>query len=217
MYEFIQGAIAGLNPAAVVIESGGVGYLIHISLNTFTALNGQKQARIFTHFIVRDDAHLLYGFAGKAERELFRNLLSVSGVGAATALMMLELFERIAGVPFTEFPGALFKSRVAAIAKVLSNIFREAPATVQPTLLPHSRRSLVYWNRRPRVPVDVVAWRQRTLEAEEFAAPIDSRVAMAAADADLAAWVRLHPHLHPADLERGESPMALLILWEVDH
>ncbi len=90
MYEFIQGAIAGLNPAAVVIESGGVGYLIHISLNTFTALNGQKEARVFTHFIVRDDAHLLYGFAGKAERELFRNLLSVSGVGAATALMMLS-------------------------------------------------------------------------------------------------------------------------------
>ena len=90
MYEFIQGAVAEINPAAVVIESGGVGYLIHISLNTYTAVSGQKQARIYTHLIVREDAHLLYGFAGKPERELFRNLLSVNGVGAATALMMLS-------------------------------------------------------------------------------------------------------------------------------
>ena len=60
----------------------------------------------------------------------------------ATALMMLELFERVAGVPFTEFPGALFKSRVAAIAKVLSNISREAPPTLQPPLLPQSRRGI---------------------------------------------------------------------------
>lgn len=90
MYEFIQGAVTEINPAAVVIETGGVGYLIHISLNTYTALNSQKQARIYTHFIVREDAHLLYGFAGKPERELFRNLLSVNGVGAATALMMLS-------------------------------------------------------------------------------------------------------------------------------
>ena len=90
MYEFISGEIAELNPAMVVLQTGGVGYSIHISLNTFSALNGQKQVRIYTHLIVREDAHLLYGFAGKAERELFRNLLSVSGVGAATALMMLS-------------------------------------------------------------------------------------------------------------------------------
>jgi len=90
MYEFISGEIAELNPAMVVLQTGGVGYSIHISLNTFSALNGQKQVKIYTHLIVREDAHLLYGFAGKAERELFRNLLSVSGVGAATALMMLS-------------------------------------------------------------------------------------------------------------------------------
>lgn len=90
MYEFLRGEIADLNPAQVVVDVGGVGYAVHISLNTFTALNGQKSTKIFTHQIVREDAHILYGFATTAERELFRNLLSVNGVGAATALMMLS-------------------------------------------------------------------------------------------------------------------------------
>jgi holliday junction DNA helicase RuvA len=90
MYEFIQGEIAELNPAFAVIQAGGVGYSVHISLNTFSALNGHQTARVFTHFIVREDAHLLYGFSTTSERELFRNLLSVNGVGASTALMMLS-------------------------------------------------------------------------------------------------------------------------------
>jgi Holliday junction DNA helicase RuvA len=90
MYEFIQGEVAALNPACLVLQSGGIGFSLHISLNTFSALNGLTTARVFTHFIVREDAHLLYGFATAAERELFRNLLSVNGVGAATALMMLS-------------------------------------------------------------------------------------------------------------------------------
>jgi len=90
MYEFIQGEIVELNPAIAVIQTGGIGFAIHISLNTYSALNGQKQVRIFTHLIVREDAQLLYGFATVAERELFRSLLSVNGVGASTALMMLS-------------------------------------------------------------------------------------------------------------------------------
>jgi Holliday junction DNA helicase RuvA len=90
MYEFIQGEIVELNPAFVVIQTGGIGYSIHISLNTFTALNKLSQAKVFTHFIVREDAHLLYGFTTISERELFRNLLSVNGVGASTALMMFS-------------------------------------------------------------------------------------------------------------------------------
>ena len=90
MYEFISGEIADLTPTLVVIETGGVGYAIHISLNTYSVLSSKKLARIFTHLIVREDAHILYGFATPQERELFRNLLSVNGVGAATALMMLS-------------------------------------------------------------------------------------------------------------------------------
>lgn len=90
MYEFIQGEIVELNPAYVVVQAGGIGYFIHISLNTFTAIGKQRETRLLLQQIVRDDAHLLYGFATQAERDLFRNLLSVTGVGAATALMMLS-------------------------------------------------------------------------------------------------------------------------------
>jgi len=90
MYEYIQGPVSQINPAQVVIETNGVGYAIHISLNTFSALHSLTEARVYTHLIVREDAHLLFGFATLQERELFRNLLSVNGVGAATAMMMLS-------------------------------------------------------------------------------------------------------------------------------
>ena len=90
MYEYIQGPVSQINPAQVVIETNGVGYAIHISLNTFSALHSLTEARVYTHLIVREDAHLLFGFATISERELFRSLLSVNGVGAATAMMMLS-------------------------------------------------------------------------------------------------------------------------------
>jgi Holliday junction DNA helicase RuvA len=90
MYEFIQGEIAELNPTLLILQCGGIGYSIHISLNTYSALHGLSASKLYVHFIVREDAHLLYGFATVSERELFRNLLSVNGVGAATALMMLS-------------------------------------------------------------------------------------------------------------------------------
>jgi Holliday junction DNA helicase RuvA len=90
MYEFIRGDIAGLKPASVVIEAGGVGFYINISLNTYSKINGLKNTSLLVHQVVRDDALILYGFADKSERDLFRDLISVNGVGAATAMMMLS-------------------------------------------------------------------------------------------------------------------------------
>lgn len=90
MYEFIRGTIIERNPASVVIETAGVGYLLNISLNTYTKLNQKSEALLYVHQVVREDAHLLFGFADKTERELFRNLISVNGVGANTANMMLS-------------------------------------------------------------------------------------------------------------------------------
>jgi Holliday junction DNA helicase RuvA len=90
MYEYIRGDVAGLKPASVVIEAGGVGYFINISLNTYSKINGMKNARLLIHQVVREDAHILYGFADDSERGLFRNLISVNGVGAGTAIMMLS-------------------------------------------------------------------------------------------------------------------------------
>lgn len=90
MYEFIRGAIAEINPASIIIETSGIGYFVNISLNTYSKLNGKKEARLLLHQVVRDDAHILYGFSDKSERDLFRNLISVNGVGTSTAIMMLS-------------------------------------------------------------------------------------------------------------------------------
>jgi holliday junction DNA helicase RuvA len=90
MYEYIRGSVAAINPASIVIDAAGVGYLANISLNTYTKINGKKEAQLLVHQVVREDAHVLYGFAEKRERDLFRNLISVSGVGAGTAMMMLS-------------------------------------------------------------------------------------------------------------------------------
>ena len=92
MYDYIKGDIAELNPAFVVLDAGGVGYCIHISLTTFTQLNGQKTARLFIYEAIREDAHLLYGFMNQAERQLFLLLISVSGIGANTARMIMSSY-----------------------------------------------------------------------------------------------------------------------------
>ena len=90
MYEYIKGTIAELSPARVVIEAAGVGYDIAISLQTYSEIEHLTEAKIYVHYVVREDAQLLYGFASKFERELFRHLLSVSGVGGNTARMILS-------------------------------------------------------------------------------------------------------------------------------
>lgn len=90
MYEFIFGKIIEITPAEVVIDTGSIGYFIHISLNTFSLINKKKEVKLFLHQVVREDAQMLFGFAEKSERELFRMLISVSGIGAGTAVMMFS-------------------------------------------------------------------------------------------------------------------------------
>ena len=94
MIEYIKGDLTDLTPALAVIEAGGVGYALNISLNTYPAIQGKKEAKLFVHESLvaggRDDSFTLYGFATKQERELYRMLISVSGVGANTARMMLS-------------------------------------------------------------------------------------------------------------------------------
>jgi Holliday junction DNA helicase, RuvA subunit len=96
MYEFIEGKIVELNPAYAVVQNGGLGYLVNISLNTYSQVfdhqknNAQEALKLFLHQVVREDAHLLFGFFSTKEREIFRHLISVSGIGANTARMMLS-------------------------------------------------------------------------------------------------------------------------------
>lgn len=93
MIEYIKGVLAELTPASVVIECGGIGYLLNISLSTFSSLEGVKETKLLVHEVIREDAHQLYGFATEQERVLFRALIGVSGVGANTARMILSSFQ----------------------------------------------------------------------------------------------------------------------------
>jgi Holliday junction DNA helicase RuvA len=103
MIEYIKGTIAELTPATVTIDTGGVAYLLNISINTYTGLQGQTETKLLVHENIREDAWSLYGFASERERELFRALIGVSGVGASTARVILsgfttaELEQTIAG------------------------------------------------------------------------------------------------------------------------
>lgn len=90
MYEYIEGPLIEKNPAYCVIDIAGVGYFIQISLTTFSQLDQHSRGKLYIHQVVREDAHLLFGFFSRQERELFRLLLSVSGIGANTARMMLS-------------------------------------------------------------------------------------------------------------------------------
>lgn len=92
MYDYIRGPIAELTPASVVIDASGVGYLLSISLQTYAQLSEAKEAKVYVHFIVREDAQLLYGFSTREERDVFRLLIGVSGVGGNTARMILSTF-----------------------------------------------------------------------------------------------------------------------------
>ncbi len=90
MITHIQGKLVEKNPTDVVIDCNGVGYLLNISLHTYSQIPDQESLKLFSHLIVKEDSHTLYGFSSLAEREIFKLLISVSGVGASTARTMLS-------------------------------------------------------------------------------------------------------------------------------
>jgi Holliday junction DNA helicase RuvA len=90
MINYIRGNITEINPASVTIETGGIGYFISISVNTFSKLDGKTDCKILIHEVIREDSHQIFGFADMEERDIFRLLISVSGIGANTARMMLS-------------------------------------------------------------------------------------------------------------------------------
>ncbi len=90
MFEYLKGKITDLAPTYVVLEAGAVGFHLHISLTTYTHIKEKEEVLLFVHHVIREDAHLLFGFYDRSERELFRQLLSVSGIGANTARLILS-------------------------------------------------------------------------------------------------------------------------------
>ena len=112
MYAYIDGKLTFKCPAYVVIETGGIGYHIHISLNTYSALKDQERCKLYTWLSVKEDSHTLYGFADEGERRLFLHLISVNGIGPNTGRMMLSSISPI------EIQEAIIKGDIDQIKRI---------------------------------------------------------------------------------------------------
>ena len=112
MYEFIEGEIIEKSPAQLVIKAGQIAYLLNITVNTYSKIGDQADGKFYLHHVQREDAQLLYGFADKEERELFRMLITVSGVGANTARLILS------SMTPSEIRNAILSGNVVALQNI---------------------------------------------------------------------------------------------------
>jgi Holliday junction DNA helicase RuvA len=112
MIDYIKGNVTQITPTFLTIETGGVGYFINISLTTFARLEGKSDYKILVHEVIREDSHQLFGFADKEERDIFRLLISVTGVGASTARMMLSSLS----------PGEIEKAIIGSDVNLLKSV-----------------------------------------------------------------------------------------------
>ena len=112
MIDYIKGAITRITPTYLNLETGGIGYFINISVNTFSKLEGKNEFKVLVHEVIREESHQLFGFADSEERDIFRLLISVTGVGASTARMMLSSLN----------PGEIEKAILGSEVNILKSV-----------------------------------------------------------------------------------------------
>lgn len=112
MIAFLKGRLVNKDPAHVVIDVGGVGYQVNISLATYSDIKDQENILLFTHLTIREDAHILFGFSKETEKKLFQQLISVNGVGPGTAIVMLSYMNSI------ELKNAIVQENAAALQSI---------------------------------------------------------------------------------------------------
>ena len=149
MYDYIHGKLVEKNPAYAVIDVNGIGYLLNISLHTYTMLREEEHCILYTHLVVREDDLLLYGFWDTGERELFRQLISVSGIGVNTARIILS-----SNSP-TEVVKAIAEGNVALLqrikgigAKTAQRIIIDLKDKVSRELIPHEKSGILHNTKR---------------------------------------------------------------------
>lgn len=112
MIAFLKGRLAHKDPTFVIVEVNGVGYHVHISLQTFSEVKDKENIQLFTHLAIREDAHVLYGFSKESERRLFQQLISVNGIGPGTAIVMLSYMNS------NELKSAIVQENAAALQSI---------------------------------------------------------------------------------------------------
>lgn len=112
MYDYIKGKLTEKTATYIVVEAGGVGYNLAVSLYTYTKLKDESEAKVFTYLAIKEDAHILFGFADDEERKMFKLLISVNGVGTGTARLMLS------SLPATELVEGIASGNVAALKNI---------------------------------------------------------------------------------------------------
>ena len=112
MYAYIKGKLVEKNPAFVILDNNGIGYLINISINTYTKIQNETDVKLHVHQQITEDAHTFYGFAEESEKQLFQQLISVSGVGCSTARMILSAMQA------SDIQQAIVNENVSVLEKV---------------------------------------------------------------------------------------------------
>ena len=145
MYDYIQGKLAEKNPAYAVVDVNGIGYLLNISLHTYAQLRQDEHCILYTHLVVREDDILLYGFSDTGERELFRQLISVSGVGVNTARIILSSLSPAEVIRAIGEGNAPLLQQIMGIgAKTAQRIIIDLKEKVSRELIPHEKSGFLH-------------------------------------------------------------------------
>ncbi len=180
MIAFLRGIFVKKSPASVLVDVNGIGYEVNISLNTYSKIQDLEEGTLLTHLLVREDAHILFGFFDVSEKEMFTQLLGVSGVGASTARVMLSYMK----------PEELSRAIIQGNAKVLETIKGIGRKSAERIVL-ELRDKLV----KNPVEMNISALKGNTLQSDSLNALIALGINRQAADAALQTVLQQHPEL----------------------
>lgn len=182
MIAFLTGKFVHKTPAQVHIDVNGVGYEVNITLNTYSAIENIESGTLYTHLLVREDAHILYGFTDASEKEIFLSLIAVSGVGAATARVMLSYLK----------PEELHRAIVQGNSRALEAIKGIGRKTAERIVLElrdkMSKQPVVHGN-------NISGWKGNTIQGDALNALVALGIARPVADAAVQKTIALHPEL----------------------